>query len=77
MPSESRFVNLSFGTMSFDIQEVTEEWLISFCQRVELKERIGGHENGKQVFKISDSVVVKLGHCVTAAEGRHPKVCLS
>jgi hypothetical protein len=53
--------------MTWDIQTASKEWLVSLCEESKSK-RIGGQEGGNCIIKLSDEIVAKFGHGVTAAE---------
>ena len=60
--------------MSWNIRTASQEWLVSLCQRVQKEKGIvGGLPDGKRVIKISDTIAVKIGYFVTAAEAATQK----
>jgi thiamine kinase-like enzyme len=59
------------ATPPWDIQTASEEWLLELCDKVEEENgRIGGHQYGDRVVKLSDEIAVKYGHGVKDSEAR-------
>ncbi|TGO83174.1 hypothetical protein BPOR_0691g00100 [Botrytis porri] len=55
--------------LSWDIQTVSEEWLVGFCDRLVKEDKIiGGCFGGDRVVKLSDTIVAKFGIGVIASE---------
>jgi serine/threonine protein kinase len=59
---------------TWDIHTASEEWLIESCRRAEKENGlIGGYKGGDRVVKLSDGIVAKFGHGVTASEAETQK----